>query len=132
MRKKIDVVAAIIIKDSRIFAAERGYGSNKGKWEFPGGKIEEGEAPEAALKREINEELDTKISVGELVADVNWEYPEFSLYMKCYICDIVSGDLLLKEHANAKWLSIDEIYSVDWLEADRKILDKLICFLQND
>ena len=101
-----------------IFATQRGYGDFKDGWEFPGGKIEEGETPQEALKREIMEELDTEISVGELINTVEYDYPTFHLSMDCFWCEIVKGDLVLKEHEAAKWLSKDELDSVEWLPAD--------------
>lgn len=125
-RKIIKVVAAIIIKDDKIFATQRGYGPYKGKWEFPGGKIEQGETPEAALKREIKEELDTDISVDEYVSTVEHDYPDFHLSMQCFKCSVISGNLILKEHEAARWLAKTELESVDWLEADEKIVRGLL------
>ena len=121
--KTVRVVAAVIkaINDNGepiIFATQRGYGDFKGGWEFPGGKIEEGETPQEALKREIMEELDTEISVGELIDTVEYDYPTFHLSMDCFWCEIVKGDLILKEHEAAKWLTADELNSVEWLPAD--------------
>lgn len=109
----------------QIFATQRGYGEFKDWWEFPGGKIEEGESPEDALKREIREELATEISVGEKIATVEYDYPTFHLTMECFLCRVVSGKLTLLEHENAKWLSSDELKSVKWLPADIEILDKI-------
>lgn len=109
----------------QVFASQRGYGEFKDWWEFPGGKIEEGESPEDALKREIREELATEISVGEKIATVEYDYPTFHLTMECFLCQVVSGKLTLLEHENAKWLSADELKSVKWLPADIEILDKL-------
>ena len=124
--KSIKVVAAIIHdEDGRIFATQRGYGEMKDGWEFPGGKIEKDETPEIALKREIWEELETEIEVGELLKVVEWDYPTFHLTMYCFWCRIMSGRLTLKEHEAAKWLSKDEIDSVDWLPADREVVDFL-------
>ena len=124
--KQIEVVAAII-RDSegRIFATQRGYGEWKDWWEFPGGKIEEGETPEEALKREIWEELDTRVAVERLVQTVEWDYPTFHLTMHCYLCHVESGHLLLKEHEAARWLQADELESVGWLPADRDLVSKL-------
>lgn len=121
--KTVRVVAAVIKAENEkgqpiIFATQRGYGDLKGGWEFPGGKIEEGETPQEALKREIMEELDTEISVGELIDTIEYDYPTFHLSMDCFWCQIVKGDLVLKEHEAAKWLSKDELDSVEWLPAD--------------
>lgn len=123
--KTIKVVAAIIEKDNKIFATQRGYGDFKDGWEFPGGKIESDETPKEALIREIKEELDTEIEVGELLDIVEYDYPEFHLTMHCFICKIKSGDLILKEHEAAKWLTKDSLYSVDWLPADLGLIKKL-------
>lgn len=109
----------------KIFATQRGYGEFEGGWEFPGGKIEEGETPQQALEREIMEELDTKIEVGELIDVIEYDYPTFHLSMDCYWCNIVSGNLVLKEHEAAKWLSKEELDSVDWLPADVTLIEKL-------
>ena len=116
--KKIRVVAAIIIEGDKVFATQRGYGEFKGGWEFPGGKIESNETPQEALVREIREELETEIEVGELLHTVEYDYPEFHLSMDCFICKIKSGDLVLKEHEAAKWLTKDTLDSVEWLPAD--------------
>ena len=121
--KTVRVVAAAIKAENGkgqpiIFATQRGYGDLKGGWEFPGGKIEEGETPQEALKREIMEELDTEISVGDLIDTIEYDYPTFHLSMDCFWCQIVKGDLVLKEHEAAKWLSKDELDSVEWLPAD--------------
>ena len=123
--KQIEVVAAIIIKDNQVFATQRGYGEFKGWWEFPGGKIEAGECPQEALKREISEELDAKISVGELLDTVEWDYPTFHLTMHCYICSLVSESLHLNEHEDSAWLTKDTLDSVKWLPADLVLLDKI-------
>ena len=123
--KTIRVVAAIIRKDNKIFATQRGYGDFKDGWEFPGGKIEEGETPQAALKREIMEELDTEISVGELIDTIEYDYPEFHLSMDCFWCEIESGDLVLKEHEAARWLSKSEFGDVKWLPADLELVGKI-------
>lgn len=125
--KKIEVVAAIIQKDQKIFATQRGYGEFKDGWEFPGGKIEQGETPRQALVREIKEELDTEIEVGELVDMVEYDYPQFHLTMYCFLCTIKSGDLVLKEHEAAKWLAPEDLDSVDWLPADLGLIEKLKC-----
>ena len=124
-RKRIEVVAAIILDGEKIFATQRGYGEFKGGWEFPGGKIEQGETPEQALKREIREELDTEIEVGELFDTVEYDYPAFHLTMHCFLCTVISGKLVLKEHEAAKWLTRDTLDSVDWLPADKGLIEKL-------
>lgn len=123
--KTVNVVAAVIRDGDRIFATQRGYGEFKDGWEFPGGKIEEGETPEAALKREIEEELDTEIEVNELLDTIEYDYPNFHLSMKCYWCTVLSGDLTLKEAEDAKWLRKEALDSVDWLPADIQIIDKI-------
>ena len=123
--KRINVAAAVIVEGSKIFAAARGYGEYKGWWEFPGGKIEPGETPEEALKREIMEELDTEISVEELIGRVEYDYPEFHLSMACFLCERLSGDLRLLEAAEAGWLGAETLDSVPWLPADRVMLDKI-------
>ena len=124
--KQIEVVAAIIHdSEGRIFATQRGYGDYKDGWEFPGGKMEPGETPEDALKREIWEELETKIVVERLVQTVDYDYPQFHLTMHCFLCSIESGSLILKEHEAARWLKPEELDSVDWLPADRIVIDKL-------
>lgn len=124
--KRIEVVAAIIHDDQdRIFATQRGYGEYKDWWEFPGGKMEAGETPEEALKREIWEELETRIVVERLVETVEWDYPQFHLTMHCYLCHVESGHLELKEHEAAKWLRKDELESVNWLPADQELVRKL-------
>lgn len=123
--KTIRVVAAVILSDGRIFATQRGYGYFKGGWEFPGGKIEDGETPEVALKREILEELETEITVGELIDTIEYDYPDFHLSMDCFWCKIVSGNLVLKEHEAAKWLDKEALYSVEWLPADVLLIEKI-------
>ena len=124
-RKHIEVVAAIIVRDGRIFATQRGYGEWKDWWEFPGGKVEPGESPEDALKREIREELATEIEVDELLTTVEYDYPKFHLTMHCYLCTIISGDLSLLEHEDARWLALDELDCVKWLPADKDVIEKL-------
>ena len=121
--KRISVVAAVIRDGERIFATQKGYGNYKGWWEFPGGKIEAGETPQQALKREILEELDTEIEVGDLITSVEYDYPEFHLSMDCFWCTVTSGKLVLKEAEDAKWLSKDELMSVKWLPADLEVLE---------
>ena len=111
--KTIRVVAAIIIHGEKIFATQRGYGEFRGGWEFPGGKIEENELPEQALVREIKEELETDIKVGKLIGTIEYDYPTFHLSMDCFWCEVISGDLILKEHEAAKWLTVDELDSVE-------------------
>ncbi len=123
--KTINVVAAITIKDHKIFATQRGYGEFKNGWEFPGGKIETGETPQQALKREIREELDADINVGELFDTIEYDYPNFHLSMKCFLCTLTSDQLVLKEHEAAKWLTRDNLDSVAWLPADVTIIEKL-------
>ena len=119
------VVAAIILKDGKVFATRRGYGEWKGWWEFPGGKIEAGETPKAALVREIREELDAEISVGDLLDTIEWDYPDFHLTMHCYLCTLLSESMHLNEHEAAAWLTADTIRSVNWLPADVVLLDKI-------
>lgn len=119
------VVAAVIRENKKVFAAQRGYGVFKDSWEFPGGKIEQGETPEAALVREINEELGATIIVGEKIGHVEYDYPTCHVSMECFWADIISGTLTLKEHRNAKWLSKDELDRVDWLPADAMLMEKV-------
>ena len=123
--KQVEVVAAIIRKGDKIFATQRGYGDFKDWWEFPGGKIEAGESPEAALAREIREELSAEISVDRFVCTVEHDYPKFHLTMHCYLCTLASEALHLNEHEAAKWLSFDELDSVMWLPADVKVIEKV-------
>ena len=123
--KTIRVAAAVILRDGAVFASQRGYGPWKDWWEFPGGKIEEGETPQAALVREIREELDTEIAVGDLLAKVEYDYPEFHLSMACYLCSVVSGSLVLREHESARWLSREELDDVRWLPADLSVIAQL-------
>lgn len=123
--KTVRVVAAVIRKDNKIFATQRGYGEFKDGWEFPGGKIEEGETPEQALAREIREELNTEIQVGELIGTIEYDYPKFHLSMDCFWCEIMQGGLELKEHEAARWLSKEELYSVDWLPADVGVVERV-------
>ena len=123
--KTIEVVAAIIIKDGEVFATQRGYGDFKGWWEFPGGKIESGECPQEALVREIREELDAEIEVGDLLETVEWNYPNFHLTMHCFICSLTSESMHLNEHEAATWLTKETLHSVKWLPADEGILSKI-------
>ena len=123
--KTVRVVAAVIRKDNKIFATQRGYGEFKDGWEFQGGKIEEGETPEQALAREIKEELDTEIQVGKLIDTIEYDYPKFHLSMDCFWCEIMQGGLELKEHEAARWLSKEELYSVDWLPAYVGVVERI-------
>jgi 8-oxo-dGTP diphosphatase len=123
--KQIEVVAAIIHDDSRIFATQRGYGDWKDYWEFPGGKMEGEETPEDALKREIWEELETKIVIERLITTVEYDYPKFHLTMHCFWCHVDSGSLTLKEHEAARWLQRDELDSVEWLPADKIVIEEI-------
>jgi 8-oxo-dGTP diphosphatase len=128
--KTVKVVAAVIRAfdnegEKRIFATQRGYGELKGGWEFPGGKVEAGETPQEALKREISEELDTEIAVGEWIDTIEYDYPTFHLSMDCFWCKVLQGDLVLKEAEAAKWLTKDTLDSVDWLPADVTLIDKI-------
>ena len=121
----IEVVAAVILHEGRILATQRGYGEWKDWWEFPGGKMEAGETPEEALVREILEELSTESSVDEFLCTVEYDYPKFSLTMHCYLCSLVTEALHLNEHEAAKWLTLDELDSVEWLPADLKVIEAL-------
>jgi mutator mutT protein len=123
--KTVRVVAAVIRSEDKIFATARGYGEFKGRWEFPGGKIEPGETPQEALVREIQEELDVKVEVGDLIDTIEYDYPSFHLSMDCFWCNVTEGEIKLKEAEDARWLSKDELYSVDWLPADMGLIEKL-------
>lgn len=128
--KIVRVVAAVIKAENEkgepiIFATQRGYGEFKGGWEFPGGKIESGETPQEALKREIMEELETEIAVGEFIDTVEYDYPEFHLSMDCFWCEIINGDLVLKEHEAARWLTRELLDDVEWLAADVTLIEKI-------
>jgi len=123
--KKIEVVAAILHRDGAYFATQRGYGEFEGMWEFPGGKIEQGESSEDALKREIQEELGIDITIDEFLCTTNYDYPSFHLTMHCYICSIEAGEIVLREHKSACWLTAETLDSVEWLPADKEVIDKL-------
>ena len=125
MGKTVRVTAAVICRENKIFATQRGYGDYKDWWEFPGGKIEPGESPEQALKREILEELAAEISVGRKIMTVEYDYPTFHLSMDCFVCTLIRGEPELLEHEAAKWLSRSELDSVPWLPADREVVDTL-------
>ena len=124
--KTIRVVAAVIRSEDKIFATARGYGEFKGQWEFPGGKIEPEETPREAVVREIQEELDVKIEVGDLIDTIEYDYSSFHLSMDCFWCNVTEGEITLKEAEDARWLSKDELYSVDWLPADMELIEKLV------
>ena len=123
--KTVRVVAAIIIRDGKVFATQRGYGEWQGWWEFPGGKIEAGECQQEALVREIREELDAEIEVGELIETIEWDYPDFHLTMHCFVCSLVSESMHLNEHEDSAWLTHDTLHSVKWLPADKGLVDRL-------
>ncbi len=128
--KTVKVVAAVIKATNEngepiIFATQRGYGELKGGWEFPGGKIEEGETPQQALKREIMEELDTEIKVGDFIHTIEYDYPTFHLSMDCFWCEIIKGDLVLKEHEAARWITLDKLDDLGWLPADIQLVKEL-------
>lgn len=123
--KVVKVVAAVIRNGDEVFATARGYGDYKGQWEFPGGKIESDETPQQALIREIKEELDTDIEVGDLIETIEYDYPTFHLSMACFWCEIIRGDLVLMEAQDARWLTKEMLYSIRWLPADLTIIDKV-------
>ena len=133
--KKITVSAAVILRTNpqtfkhEILATQRGYGDFKGGWEFPGGKIEEGETPEECIVREIREELAVEVKAEKIIGVVEYDYPAFHLTMHCILCSVVSGDLKLLEHEDAKWVTLETLYSLNWLPADRLILDRLLSIL---
>ena len=123
--KTINVVAAVIMKEGKVFATQRGYGEFKDGWEFPGGKVEAGESPEEALRREIREELEVEVNVGDLIDTIEYDYPAFHLSMKCYACTIAGGSPHLLEHEAARWLSADQLDAVAWLPADITLIPKI-------
>lgn len=123
--KKIEVVAAILHRDGAYFATQRGYGEFEGMWEFPGGKIEEGETAEFALMREIQEELGIDITIDKFLCTTEYDYPSFHLTMHCYICSIEAGEIVLREHKSARWLRPEELGSVEWLPADKDVISRL-------
>ena len=123
--KTIKVVAAVIKRNNKIFVTQRGYGEFKDGWEFPGGKVEKGETKEEALIREIKEELDTVIKVDSYLDTIEYDYPDFHLSMDCFVCSVVEGNLVLKEHEDSKWIKKEEIDTLNWLPADLIILDKV-------
>lgn len=128
--KQVQVVAAIICKDDKIFVTQRGYGDYQGMWEFPGGKVELGESSEAALVREIKEELNVSIRVGEWIGTVEYDYPTFHMIMRTYLCAVVSGEIELLEHEAAKWVTLSELSVIDWLPADKKLIADIACKLE--
>ena len=123
--RQIEVVAAIIQRDGAYFTTQRGYGEFEGMWEFPGGKIEPGESRDVALKREIQEELGVDIAIENLLCTTEYDYPSFHLTMHCYLCSIASGEIELREHKSALWLTTDKLDEVAWLPADKEVIDKL-------
>ena len=123
--KKIEVVAAILHRDGAYFDTQRGYGEFEGMWEFPGGKIESGESREVALKREIREELGVDITIDKFLCTTDYDYPSFHLTMHCYLCSVKSGMIELREHKSARWLTVESLDSVEWLPADKEVIEKL-------
>ena len=126
--KQIEVVAAIIYKDEAYFATQRGYGEFEGMWEFPGGKIEPGESSEDALKREIQEELGIDITLDKFLCTTEYDYPSFHLTMHCYLCCVESGEIVLREHKSARWLTSETLSGVEWLPADMEVVEKLVSY----
>lgn len=126
--KTIEVVAAVIMRDKQVLATQRGYGDLQGRWEFPGGKIEPGEVHKVALSREIQEELDVQIAVGDFLTTVEYDYPNFHLIMHAYQCELL-GEFHLQEHSAARWLNLETLYDVDWLEADLPIVECVKSFM---
>ena len=129
--KKIEVVAAIIHRDGAYFATQRGYGEFEGIWEFPGGKIESGESREVALKREIQEELGVDIVIEDLICTTEYDYPSFHLTMHCYLCNIASGEIELREHKSARWLTAETLDSVEWLPADKEAIENIKAYYKH-
>ena len=125
LAKHIEVVAAILLRNGAYFATQRGYGEFEGMWEFPGGKIEPGESREVALKREIQEELGVDIAIENLLCTTEYDYPSFHLTMHCYLCSVASGEIELREHKSALWLTANRLDDVAWLPADKEVIDKL-------
>jgi 8-oxo-dGTP diphosphatase len=123
--KQIEVVAAILHREEAYFATQRGYGEWEGMWEFPGGKIESGESPEAALKREIQEELGIDITIDRFLCTTEYDYPSFHLTMHCYLCDVEAGEIVLREHKSARWLTTETLDNVEWLPADKEVIEVL-------
>ena len=123
--KKIEVVAAILHRDGAYFATQRGYGEFEGLWEFPGGKIEPGESREVALRREIQEELGVNVTIENLLCMTEYDYPSFHLTMHCYLCSVTSGEIELREHKSASWLTAETLDSVEWLPADKDVISRL-------
>ena len=130
--KKIEVVAAIIQREGAYFATQRGYGEFEGMWEFPGGKIEAGESSEDALKREIQEELGIDITINKFLCTTDYDYPSFHLTMHCYLCRIESGEIELREHKSALWLTAELLDSIEWLPADKEVVDKLKSIINSE
>jgi len=126
MRKSISVVGAIIVRDGKLLAAQRGYGDYAGWWEFPGGKVEPGEEPEAALVREIKEELDTEITIDRFFCVAEYDYPKFHLSMRCYLCTIIGKEVRLLEHSGAEWVGREDVFSLKWLGADLPVIERLV------
>lgn len=124
--KNIEVVAAILHRDGAYFSTQRGYGEFEGMWEFPGGKIEPGESRELALKREIQEELGVDVIIENLLCTTEYDYPSFHLTMHCYLCSVISDEIELREHKSARWLTTETLDSVEWLPADKEVIEKLI------
>ena len=129
--KKIEVVAAILHRDGAYFATQRGYGEFEGMWEFPGGKIEPGESREVALRREIQEELGIDIIIENLLCTTEYDYPSFHLTMYCYLCSVTSGEIELREHKSARWLTAETLDSVEWLPADKEVIENIKAYYKH-